>query len=113
PGIALAHRVVRPLWPAPVGAISGPSFAEEVARGLPTAVSVAATDDALAERVARLLRGDTFRAYVSEDLTGVETGGAVKNVLAVAVGASDGLGFGYNARAALITRGLAETGRLS
>jgi glycerol-3-phosphate dehydrogenase (NAD(P)+) len=63
--------------------------------------------------VARRLRGETFRAYVCDDLTGVEVGGAVKNVLAIAAGASDGLGFGDNARAALITRGLAETGRLS
>ena len=112
-GVALAHQVVAPTWPAPVGGISGPSFAVEVARGLPTAVSVAATDAQLAERAAQLLRGDTFRAYVSDDLTGVETGGAVKNVLAIAAGISDGLGFGHNARAALITRGLAETGRLS
>ena len=113
PGVALAHRVVAPLWPAPVGVISGPSFAEEVARGLPTAVTVAATDALAAEEVARRLRGETLRAYVSDDLTGVEVGGAAKNVLAIAAGASDGLGFGHNARAALITRGLAETGRLS
>ncbi|HXX86173.1 MAG TPA: NAD(P)H-dependent glycerol-3-phosphate dehydrogenase [Casimicrobiaceae bacterium] len=112
-GVALAHQVIAPRWPAPVGAISGPSFAVEVVRGLPTAVSVAATDAELAERAAHLLRGDAFRAYVSGDLTGVETGGAVKNVLAIAAGISDGLDFGHNARAALITRGLAETGRLS
>jgi len=113
PGVALAHRVLAPAWPAPVGVISGPSFAEEVARGLPTAVTVAATDALAAEGVARRLRGETFRAYVSDDLTGVEVGGAVKNVLAIAAGTSDGLGFGDNARAAIITRGLAETGRLS
>ena len=113
PGVALAHRVIAPLWPMPVGAISGPSFAEEVARGLPAAVSVAATDAGLAEAVAERLRGGALRAYVSDDLTGVEAGGAIKNVLAIAAGASDGLGFGHNARAALITRGLAETGRLS
>jgi glycerol-3-phosphate dehydrogenase (NAD(P)+) len=113
PGVALAHRIVAPLWPAPVGVISGPSFAEEVARGLPTAVTVAATDALAAEEVAQRLRGETLRAYVSDDLTGVEVGGAVKNVLAIAAGASDGLRFGHNARAALITRGLAETGRLS
>ena len=113
PGVALAHRVLAPLRPAPVGVISGPSFAEEVARGLPTAVTVAATNALVAEDVARRLRGETFRAYVSDDLTGVEVGGAVKNVLAIAAGASDGLGFGDNARAAIITRGLAETGRLS
>jgi glycerol-3-phosphate dehydrogenase (NAD(P)+) len=112
-GVALAHQVLAPLWPAPVGVISGPSFAEEVARGLPTAVAVAATDAGVAARVASLLRADTLRAYESDDIAGVETGGAVKNVLAIAAGASDGLGFGNNARAALITRGLAETGRLS
>ena len=112
PGVALAHRVVAPRWNAPVGVVSGPSFAEEVARGLPTGVSVASTDAKLAEEVAQTLRGETLRAYVSDDLTGVEVGGAVKNVLAIAAGASDGLGFGHNARAALITRGLAETSRL-
>jgi glycerol-3-phosphate dehydrogenase (NAD(P)+) len=111
-GIALAHQVLGPRWPAPVGIVSGPSFAEEVARGLPTAVTVAATDPALAAQVASLLRADTLRAYQSDDLAGVEVGGALKNVLAIAAGASDGLGFGHNARAALITRGLAETGRL-
>ncbi|HEX3632628.1 MAG TPA: NAD(P)H-dependent glycerol-3-phosphate dehydrogenase [Casimicrobiaceae bacterium] len=113
PGVALAHRVIAPMWPAPVGVISGPSFAEEVARALPTAVSVAATDPDLAQSIARRLRGGTLRAYVSDDLTGTEVGGAVKNVLAIAAGASDGLGFGNNARAALITRGLAETARLA
>ena len=112
-GVALAHQALAPLWPAPVGIVSGPSFAEEVARGLPTAVAVAATDDGLAASVAALLRADTLRVYESDDIAGVETGGAVKNVLAIAAGASDGLGFGNNARAALITRGLAETGRLS
>ncbi|MEO8740942.1 MAG: NAD(P)H-dependent glycerol-3-phosphate dehydrogenase [Casimicrobiaceae bacterium] len=112
-GVALAHQVVAPLWPAPVGVVSGPSFAEEVAAGRPTAVSVAATDAGVADSVAQRLRGNALRAYVSDDLIGVEVGGAVKNVLAIAAGASDGLGFGHNARAALITRGLAETGRLS
>jgi glycerol-3-phosphate dehydrogenase (NAD(P)+) len=112
-GVALPHQVLAARWPAPVGVVSGPSFAEEVARGLPTAVAIAATDAELAARVGELLRGDTMRAYESDDIAGVEVGGAVKNVLAIAAGASDGLGFGYNARAALITRGLAETGRLS
>jgi glycerol-3-phosphate dehydrogenase (NAD(P)+) len=112
-GVALAHTVLAPIWGAPVGIVSGPSFADEVARGLPTAVAVAATDPALASRVAAVLRADTLRAYESDDIAGVEVGGAVKNVLAIAAGASDGLGFGNNARAALITRGLAETGRLS
>ncbi len=112
-GVALAHQRIASLWRSPVGVISGPSFAEEVARGLPTAVSVAATERTLAEDVARRLRGEAFRAYVSDDLIGIEVGGAIKNVLAIAAGASDGLGFGNNARAALVTRGLAETGRLS
>ncbi len=112
-GVALAHQALAPRWPAPVGVISGPSFAAEVARGLPTALSVAATAPALAAEVAALLRAETLRAYESEDLPGVEVGGALKNVLAIAAGASDGLAFGHNARAALITRGLAETGRLS
>jgi glycerol-3-phosphate dehydrogenase (NAD(P)+) len=112
-GAGLAHQVIGPRWPAPVGVVSGPSFAEEVARGLPTAVAVAATDPGLAAEVASLLRADTLRAYESDDFAGVEVGGALKNVLAIAAGASDGLGFGHNARAALITRGLAETGRLS
>jgi len=112
-GALLPHQRLASRWPAPVGAISGPTFAEEVARGLPTALVVAATDCALAARVAVQLRGETLRAYESADLAGVEIGGAVKNVLAIAAGASDGLRFGHNARAALITRGLAETGRLS
>lgn len=112
-GAGLAHQVMAARWPAPVAVASGPSFAEEVARGLPTALTVAATDGRLATLVATLLRGDTLRAYESDDIAGVEVGGAIKNVLAIAAGASDGLGFGHNARAALITRGLAETGRLS
>src|SRR5512139_2235856 len=112
-GPALPHHRLAPLWPAPVAVVSGPSFAEEVARGLPTALAVAATAPGVAADVAALLRGDTLRAYESNDIAGVETGGAVKNVLAIAAGASDGLGFGHNARAALITRGLAETARLA
>jgi glycerol-3-phosphate dehydrogenase (NAD(P)+) len=112
-GPALPHQRLSPLWPAPVAVVSGPSFAEEVARGLPTALAVAATAPGVAADVAALLRGETLRAYESEDIAGVETGGAVKNVLAIAAGASDGLGFGHNARAALITRGLAETARLA
>ena len=112
-GVALAHQYLAPRWPAPVGIVSGPSFAEEVARGLPTALTVAATSTQLSARVAGMLRGDAMRVYESDDITGVEIAGAVKNVLAIAAGASDGLGFGHNARAALITRGLAETGRLS
>jgi len=92
--------------------ISGPSFAGEVAKGLPTAVTVAAANPTHAQRVAALLHGSDLRAYSSTDVIGVELGGAVKNVLAIAAGVSDGLGFGANARAALITRGLAEMMRL-
>jgi glycerol-3-phosphate dehydrogenase (NAD(P)+) len=109
----LPHKALAPRWRAPVGTISGPTFAGEVARGLPAAVAVATTDVELTRNVAQLLRGDAFRAYESADLAGVEVGGAVKNVLAIAAGASDALGYGHNARAALITRGVAETGRLS
>lgn len=112
-GAGLIHQQLVAHWPAPVGVISGPSFADEVAQGLPTALAVAATTPALAADVAAVLRGDTLRAYVTPDLVGVEVGGAIKNVLAIAAGASDGLRFGHNARAALITRGIAETGRLS
>lgn len=96
----------------PHGLVSGPSFAKEVARGLPTAVTVASKYEGFRQEAAEWLHGDTFRAYLSDDLVGVELGGAVKNVLAVAAGISDGLGFGANARAALITRGLAEMMRL-
>ncbi len=96
----------------PAAVISGPSFAVEVARGLPTAVTVAAWDMTHALRVAAVLHGSNLRAYTSSDVIGVELGGAVKNVLAIAAGIADGLGFGANARAALITRGLAEMVRL-
>lgn len=112
-GFGLAHQLIAPDWPAPVAIASGPTFAEEVARGLPSALTVASADEELAAAVAARLRGDTLRVYETDDIAGVEVGGAVKNVLAIAAGASDGLGFGHNARAALITRGLAETGRLS
>jgi glycerol-3-phosphate dehydrogenase (NAD(P)+) len=112
-GAWLAHQAIALRWPSAVGVVSGPSFAEEVARALPTALAVAATQPELARQVAALLRADTLRAYESDDIVSVEVGGAVKNVLAIAAGASDGLGFGHNARAALITRGLAETARLA
>lgn len=92
--------------------ISGPTFASEVAKGLPTAVTVASRDPAVATHFAGLLHGNTFRAYTSDDVTGVEVGGAIKNVLAIAAGIADGLGFGANTRAALITRGLVEMMRL-
>src|SRR2546425_4560961 len=94
------------------GALSGPSFAEEVARGLPCALTLASRDAAFAREAATLLHGGRMRVYYSSDLIGVEIGGAVKNVMAIAAGISDGLGLGLNARAALITRGLAEIARL-
>jgi glycerol-3-phosphate dehydrogenase (NAD(P)+) len=97
---------------APCGALSGPSFALEVARGLPCALTLAAADGAFAASTAARLHGGRLRVYHTDDLVGVEIGGAVKNVLAIAVGICDGLGLGQNARAALITRGLAELARL-
>jgi glycerol-3-phosphate dehydrogenase (NAD(P)+) len=96
-----------------VAVLSGPSFAREVAQGLPTAVTAAARDMGVAEDLQRLFTGPTFRVYTSNDTIGVEIGGAVKNVIALAAGVSDGLGFGSNTRAALITRGLAEISRLA
>ncbi|MCG6898279.1 MAG: NAD(P)-dependent glycerol-3-phosphate dehydrogenase [Thiocapsa sp.] len=105
----LLHEVAQEILGArPLAVVSGPSFAREVARGLPTAVTVASQVAAFAERVARLLHGERFRAYTSPDIVGVEICGAAKNVLAIATGIADGLGFGANTRAALITRGLAE-----
>ncbi len=92
--------------------VSGPSFAGEVARGLPTAITVASANDATAAEVSSWLHHHQFRAYTQKDLIGVQIGGALKNVMAIAAGISDGLGFGANARAALITRGLAEITRL-
>jgi glycerol-3-phosphate dehydrogenase (NAD(P)+) len=94
------------------GALSGPSFAEEVARGLPCALTLASFDAAFAREAAERLHGGRMRVYYTTDLVGVEIGGAVKNVMAIAAGISDGLGLGLNARAALITRGLAEIARL-
>jgi glycerol-3-phosphate dehydrogenase (NAD(P)+) len=95
-----------------VSVLSGPSFAREVVQGLPTAVTAAAGYLSVAEELQGLFSGPTFRVYTSTDVVGVEIGGAVKNVIAVAAGVSDGLGFGHNTRAALITRGLAEISRL-
>jgi glycerol-3-phosphate dehydrogenase (NAD(P)+) len=94
------------------GVLSGPSFAQEVARGVPAALTLAAPDAAFAARTARELHSRRLRIYSSDDVTGVEVGAAVKNVIAIAAGISDGLGFGESARAALVTRGLAEVTRL-
>jgi len=96
----------------PIAVVSGPTFAREVAHKLPGAVAVASEDQDFALELARALHNDYFRAYTSNDVIGVEIGGAVKNVLAIAAGTADGLGFGANARAALITRGVAEILRL-
>ncbi|MGH8703323.1 MAG: NAD(P)H-dependent glycerol-3-phosphate dehydrogenase [Burkholderiales bacterium] len=96
----------------PRAVLSGPSFAEEVARGLPAALTLASSDSAFARTAAPALHGSTLRVYLSEDVAGVEVAGAVKNVMAIAAGVSDGLGLGLSARAALITRGLAEMTRL-
>lgn len=110
----LPHQIVRELMGAtlPCGALSGPSFAQEVARGLPCALTIGSVDPALCQLAVSAIHGNTIRVYSSDDLVGVEVGGAVKNVLAIATGIADGLGLGMNARAALITRGLAEITRL-
>ncbi len=109
----LPHQVVEEEFGSiPCGVLTGPSFADEVARGLPTAAAVASRDGAFAQGIATELHGSRLRLYANDDLIGAEIGGAVKNVMAIAAGISDGLGFGYNARAALMTRGLAEMARL-
>ncbi len=111
---ALPHQVAHEVLGAqrPVAVLSGPTFASEVGAGLPTAMTIASTDAAFATALALGLSGSNFRAYTSGDIVGVEVGGAVKNVLAVGAGLSDGLGFGANTRVALITRGLVEMTRL-
>jgi len=110
---ALGHEVAREVAPAErVGVLSGPSFALEVARGRPTALVAASTDEALREQAVEAFHGEALRIYTSDDPVGVEVGGAVKNVIAIATGICDGMGLGLNARAALITRGLAEMTRL-
>jgi glycerol-3-phosphate dehydrogenase (NAD(P)+) len=110
----LPHQVVLEVLgdKVPGAALSGPSFAQEVARGLPCALTVASSSKALCEQVVAAVHGGHIRVYSCDDLVGVEVGGAVKNVLAIATGVADGLGLGLNARAALITRGLAEITRL-
>lgn len=110
----LLHEVVEETLGSdiPLALVTGPSFARDVAAGLPTAVTVAASSPSFGEGWASMLHGAGFRAYYTADLIGAELGGAVKNVLAVACGMADGMGLGANTRAALITRGLAETMRL-
>ncbi len=109
----LGHEVARAVRPqARSGVLSGPSFAQEVAAGRPTALVAASFDESLCQQAVDAFHGDTLRIYTSNDPVGVEVGGAVKNVLAIATGIADGLQLGLNARAALITRGLAEMARL-
>jgi glycerol-3-phosphate dehydrogenase (NAD(P)+) len=109
------HEVAQELLgpDVPLAVVTGPSFAKEVAQGLPTAVTVHSGDAGFAQQVAESLHGDTFRAYTGDDMLGAELGGAMKNVLAVATGVADGMDMGLNARAGLITRGLNEMLRLN
>jgi len=111
-GLLPAEILAEAMPGCPVAAISGPSFAADVARGLPTAVTIGANDGGLAQELCETFSSRSFRCYASSDLIGVELGGALKNVIAVAAGIADGLSLGRNARAALITRGLAEIARL-
>jgi len=106
------REILPPELFARFAALSGPSFAREVAQEMPTAVTVAAGSEEVAHRVQQAFNSSFFRVYRNEDVVGVELGGAIKNVIAIAAGISDGLGFGHNTRAALITRGLAEMTRL-
>ncbi len=110
----LPHQLIAELLPAhrQTGVLSGPSFAQEVAHGYPTALTLASHDNAMAHHFAETLSGHRLRIYAHDDVVGVEVGGAVKNVMAIAAGICDGLELGHNARAALITRGLAEMTRL-
>ena len=110
---SLGHAIVRDhLGEIPLAVLSGPSFAAEVAAGLPTAVTIVSEDAATAAAFAAYFHNEVFRIYTHNDLIGVQIGGALKNVMAIAAGIADGLGFGANTRAALITRGLAEITRL-
>jgi glycerol-3-phosphate dehydrogenase (NAD(P)+) len=115
--LATMDEVLKEVLPGKVGArlayLSGPSFAKEVGAGLPTAVVMASRDREAAAEASKLFHGDRFRVYTSDDVTGVEVGGALKNVMAIAAGIADGLGLGHNTRAALITRGLAEISRVA
>lgn len=111
---SLLHEIVAEIFSAqtPAAILSGPTFAREVADNLPTAITIASSRPDFAKQLAGILHGGLFRTYTSSDVIGVEVGGAVKNVLAIAAGIADGLGFGANTRAALITRGLNEIIRL-
>ena len=111
-GLRMSELLARRLPGRPVAVLSGPSFAREVAEGRPTALVIASSDEGIAADLQRQLAGPAFRLYTNRDVVGVELGGAVKNVMAIATGLVDGLELGENARAALITRGLAEIVRL-
>ena len=111
-GKRMSEVVAEELGRGDVVVLSGPSHAEEVARGVPTALVAAAAKEELAERVQDVFMNERFRVYTHDDVTGVELGGAVKNVIALAAGVCDGIGFGDNTKAALCTRGLAEMSRL-
>jgi glycerol-3-phosphate dehydrogenase (NAD(P)+) len=111
--LTMAGVIAEVVPQARVALLSGPSFAQEIAAGLPAALVSASTDASANEAVVTALGGERFRIYRSDDVTGVAVGGALKNVIAIAVGCCDGFGFGLNARAALMTRGLAEMGRLA
>lgn len=110
----LAHEIVAASWSGtiPFAQLSGPNFAAEVMHGTPAAITIGASNDALGRTLASGMHGARFRPYVTDDVIGVEIGGALKNVMAIAAGIADGLGLGSNTRAALVTRGLAEIARL-
>jgi glycerol-3-phosphate dehydrogenase (NAD(P)+) len=110
----LLHEIVAQIFSpqTDMAVLSGPTFAKEVAAGLPTAMTIASTNSAFAAQLAQILKNPCFRSYTANDMIGVQVGGAIKNVLAIAAGIADGLGFGANTRAALITRGLTEIIRL-
>lgn len=107
-GELLHHSVLHAFPDSPYGLVSGPTFALEVAKGLPTAITCAGSDPEITQKFAQCLHYDNFRSYLSDDVIGVEVGGALKNILAIAVGITDGLNLGANTRAALMTRGLSE-----
>lgn len=111
----LLHQIVARVFSSetPAAVLSGPSFAQEVAAGLPSAVTIAATQPAFADQLAQIMHSPRFRIYTTDDIVSVQVGGAVKNVLAIAAGIADGIGFGANTRAALVTRGIAEIIRLN
>lgn len=112
--VKLPHQIVQEEFgnTVPSGVLSGPSFAQEVAQGLPTALTLASHNEEFSRKIALQLHSTRLRVYSSKDVIGVEVGGAIKNVISIASGISDGMGFGYNARAALLTRGLMEITRL-